>query len=54
MEFVTIIGGIFKFWDQVVWLVKKLEKTPEEKRQELYKNIQAEADNFENTGRPTW
>lgn len=35
MSFTAILGvisGIFKFWDQVVWLVKTLEKTPAEKQ----------------------
>lgn len=53
-EVVAIIGGVFKFWDQVVWLIKTLQKTPAEKHEDLLGRIRKEADTFEESGRPTW
>lgn len=32
-EFLAVITGVFKFFDQVSWFVKLLQKTPLEKRQ---------------------
>lgn len=53
-EVLTIVAGIFKFWDQVVWLVKTLQSTAAEDHEKLVASIQAEAANFKKTGRPTW
>ncbi len=53
-EVLTIIAGIFKFWDQVTWLVKLLQSTPEQDHEKLVSSIQAEAANVQKTGRPTW
>ena len=53
-EILTIVSGIMKFWSEVVWLVKFLQKTPEEKKQEIMAKIKTEAENFEQTGRPSW
>lgn len=53
-EFLAVLTGIMKFWDQVTWLVKTLQKTPVEKHTELLVKIRKEADHFEETGRPTW
>lgn len=38
-EFLAVISGIFKFFDQVTWFVKLLQKTPLEKRQEAIRKI---------------
>lgn len=38
-EFLALILGIFKFWDQVTWLVQTLQKTPAEKRAEMIGKI---------------
>lgn len=54
LEVIGIMGGIFKFWDQVVWLVKKLEVTPAEKHAKLVVTIGEEKHSFEETGRPKW
>jgi hypothetical protein len=51
---IAIILGIFKFFDQVVWLVKKLEKTPVERRQEVIERMRQEHETMEKTGRPVW
>lgn len=49
-----IIAGIFKFWDEIIWLIKTLQGTPEAHRQEITARIMKEAEEFEKTGRPTW
>lgn len=51
---IGIIGGIFKFWDEVTWLIQTLQKTPAEEQQDLVQSIQKEAQNYAKTGRPTW
>lgn len=51
---IALIPAIFKFWDQVVWLVQTLQKTPEEQHQSLMDRIKKEADSYEQTGRPNW
>ena len=53
-EFFGIITGILKFWDNVVFLVKTLQKTPEAKRQELMRGIAKESEKFARSGRPEW
>lgn len=53
-EIIAVIGGILKFWDSVVWLVKLLRDTPQEKHEEILKRIQAESRKLAETGRPTW
>lgn len=50
----AILPAFFKFFDQIQWFVKTLEKTPEEKRQELFAAIRKEADDYEASGRPNW
>lgn len=37
----AVILGAFKFFDQVKWFVEKLEKTPQEKRQEVIASVDA-------------
>lgn len=53
-EFLAAITGVFKFWDQVVWFVKLIQKTPQERRQDLMKSIQKESEKFAESGRPVW
>lgn len=53
-EFLAIVSGFFKFFDEVTWLIKKLEKTPVAKRQELIAKIQAEGERQDQSGRPVW
>ena len=53
-EFLGVIMGIFTFWDQVIFLVKTLQKTPEEKRQELMIRLRDESEKFARSGRPIW
>lgn len=54
MGFIGLLPAIFKFWDQVTWLIQTLQKTPEEQHQALMDKVKAEADAFEQTGRPVW
>lgn len=53
-EFLAVLAGVFKFWDQVTWLVKTIQGTPEDHRQAIIASIRAEAENFEKEGRPSW
>lgn len=53
-EAISIIGLILKFWDQVVWVVKRLEKTPTEKSSEIAIEVNGERISFQTTGRPKW
>ena len=53
--FLGILGGVFKFWDQVTWLVQTLQKTPEQQHAELIAKIKKEADDYAKKGsRPVW
>lgn len=49
-----IVSGILKFPDAIYKFVLLLKKTPQEKHDALLGAAQAEADKFEQTGRPTW
>lgn len=53
-QILGIIGGILKFWDQVTWLIKILQDTPEEKHQALITAMNKEAESLKKTGRPVW
>lgn len=53
-EILSVITGIFKFFDTVKWLVQLLQGTPVDKQENLIKSMQKEAENFAKTGRPTW
>ena len=54
MSIITTIGLFFKFFDEIMWLIKKLSKTGEEKRGELMAHLQQEEENFSKTNRPKW
>lgn len=57
MSFTAILGvisGVFKFWDQVMLLVKILQGTPEEHHEAIMAAIALEAEKFKQTGRPEW
>ncbi len=47
------IIAIFKFPDAMSAFIKLLSKTPEEKRQEITADIEAQLQAFEDTGRPS-
>lgn len=48
-----IILGVLKFPSEVTALVRLLSKSPDEKRQAIMADIQAQSQSFEDTGRPT-
>lgn len=49
---VSTLTGVFKFWDQVTWLVKTLEGTPEQHREAIMAQVQANLNEAIITGRP--
>lgn len=49
-----IILGVLKFPSEVSAFIRLISKSPEEKRQEILKNIEAESKKLDETGRPTW
>jgi choline kinase len=53
-QYLAVAIGFFKFFDEVVSLIKLLQKTPAAKHQEILKRIQAEDKQLEETGRPVW
>jgi hypothetical protein len=53
-DIVALITAIFKFPNTILEFVKVLQKTPEEKHNDLLKAVAQEASKFENSGRPTW
>ena len=54
LAWVELIQGILKFPSAVLALIKVLQKTPEEQHDALISKMQAEAQAFEDTGRPSW
>lgn len=57
MSFALILQAItaaFQFPGEIVALAKMLRSTPEEAREGIMKSVQAEADKYQQTGRPTW
>lgn len=52
--FIALLPAVFKFFDEITWFVKTLQKTPQEKRQALMEKMKKEADDYERTGRPSW
>ena len=49
-----LINGVLKFPDAVLKLVRALQKTPQEKHEDLLKRMDEEFKRFEETGWPTW
>ena len=49
-----LIKGVLKFPDAVLKLIRVLQKTPAEKRDDILKKMDEEFQKFEDTGRPTW
>ncbi len=50
----SLIQGVLQFPGEITALIKTLRATPEEQRAALMATMQAEADNFKKTGKPTW
>jgi hypothetical protein len=53
-DILAIIKGVLQFPGTILEFVKLLQKTPQEKHQDLLKRMAEEAKKFEDTGRPTW
>jgi len=51
---IELLTLVLKFPSAVLAVARLFQKTPEEKHNELVGAIQREAENFANTGRPTW
>lgn len=49
-----IILGVLKFPGEISAFIRLISKSPEEKRQEILKNIGVESDKLDKEGRPTW
>ena len=49
-----IIVGILKFPGEVSAFIRLISKSPEEKRQEILKNIEIESRKLDREGRPGW
>jgi hypothetical protein len=54
MEYIALIKGFFTFFDQVVALIKLLQKSPASRRQKLLEEMKAELTKIEQGGRPEW
>lgn len=53
-EIIAVIIDIFKFWDQVVFVIDLLRKTPSEKHEEIMQKVKSAFDENKNAGRPKW
>lgn len=49
-----IINGVLKFPDSVLKLIRVLQKTPQQKHDDILKAAEDAAQKFMDTGRPTW
>lgn len=49
-----ILLAVLKFPAELSAFVRLISKTPEQKRQEIMKRIQAESDALDKGGRPSW
>lgn len=50
----NVIMALLKFPAELGAFIKLVSKSPEEKRQEILKMIQAESDKLDKEGRPSW
>jgi hypothetical protein len=51
---IALITAALKFPEAVLAIVKLFEKVPQEKHEDLLKDIAKEAEKFDKDGRPTW
>lgn len=49
-----ILAGVLAFPSQVLSLVRLLKGTPQAEHEKIMARLQAEAQSFEDTGRPKW
>lgn len=38
-EFLAILTGVFKFWDETKWFIQKIQGTPAENREKIIASI---------------
>lgn len=48
-----IIKGVLAFPDAILKVIRLLEKTPQQRHDEIVSNIAKEEEHFRNTGRPS-
>lgn len=53
-EILTAIIAALQFPKEINRLIAMLKKTPQQKHEDILRNMEAEAKKFEETGRPTW
>lgn len=53
-DFLVVLQGVFKFWDEISVVVKYLQKTPEEKILSVREKVKNAFDEKKNNGRPIW
>ena len=53
-DILAIIKGVLQFPGTILEFVKMLQKTPQERHEDLLKKMHEEARKYEETGRPTW
>lgn len=49
-----VLTALLRFPAELSAFIKLISKSPEEKRQEILKVIQAESDKLDQAGRPSW
>lgn len=54
LDILTLLKAIFTFPSEIMALVRMLQKTPEEKHQDILRAVTAEAEKYQQTGRPEW
>jgi hypothetical protein len=53
-DILAIIKAVLQFPSTILEFVKLIQKTPQEKHEDLLKRLAEESKKFEDTGRPTW
>lgn len=53
IDLITIIKGVLAFPDAIIKLIRLLEKTPQQKHDEIVSRITKEEEHFRDTGRPS-
>lgn len=51
---IELLTLVLKFPSMILEVARLFQKTPTQKHEEIVKSIQAEAEKFADTGRPTW
>lgn len=54
VDIIAIVKAVLQFPTTILEFVKLVQKTPQDKHDELLKRLADESKKFEETGRPTW